>query len=317
VPTLLYEDEPAWWGAIEAKNFRPFAKLSKAEKAAVAKADVYVHFFGPEDQARLSALPSGIREKPFAWNEEWYDTAHKGGLRGVRMSIGLVPNGLAEKFGMTADELREKLMKAGSANTAKMAQKGSKLQKLVERGSELHLWHSNGTDLTFQLKGVHVRADVGIVDAAARKRRYGVLTNNPTGLLMAAVDKADATGTLVSNRAVYDLVSARRFADAEWSFKAGKLAERTFGDGAKEFEAAFAKGGKGRERLSYFSIGLNPEGNAAAPAEDTEEGAVLISVGNNTFAGGTNKAKMRGFAMIAGADVEVDGRTIVARGRIR
>ncbi|MGC2290097.1 MAG: hypothetical protein WA688_09635 [Thermoplasmata archaeon] len=49
VPTLLYEDEPAWWSAVEAKNFRPFAKLSKAEKAAVAKADVYVHFFGPED----------------------------------------------------------------------------------------------------------------------------------------------------------------------------------------------------------------------------------------------------------------------------
>jgi leucyl aminopeptidase (aminopeptidase T) len=198
-----------------------------------------------------------------------------------------------------------------------MAQKGSKLQKLVERGSELHLRHPNGTDLTFQLKGVHARSDVGIVDAAARKRRYGVLTNNPTGLLMVAVDKASAAGTLVSNRAVYDLVTARRFADAKWSFEAGKLAERTFGDGGKEFEEAFEKGGKGREALSYFSIGLNPEGNAAAPAEDTEEGAVLISVGNNTFAGGTNKSKMRGFAMVAGADVEVDGKTIVAGGRIR
>ena len=69
--------------------------------------------------------------------------------------------------------------------------------------------------------------------------------------------------------------------------------------------------------LSYFSIGLNPEGEAAAPAEDTEEGAVLISVGNNTFAGGTNKSSLRGFVMIAGADVDVDGKTIVAGGRIR
>ncbi|MCI4351682.1 MAG: aminopeptidase [Thermoplasmata archaeon] len=317
VPTLLYEDEPAWWRAVEAKNFRPFAKLSKAEKAAVAKADVYVHFFGPEDQVRLSALPSGIREKPFAWNEEWYDAAHKGNLRGVRMSIGLVPDGLAEKFGMTGDELREKLAKAGAADTAKMARKGAKLRKLVEKGAELHLRHSNGTDLTFQLKGVHARADVGIVDAAARKRRYGVLTNNPTGLLMVAVDKANATGKFVSNRAVYDLVSARRFTDTVLSFEGGKLAHRKFGDGAKEFEEAFAKGGKGREALSYFSIGLNPEGNEAAPAEDTEEGAVLISVGNNTFAGGSNKAKMRGFAMVAGADIEVDGKTIVAGGRIR
>ncbi|MCI4318840.1 MAG: hypothetical protein L3K23_01740 [Thermoplasmata archaeon] len=317
VPTLLYEDEPAWWKAIEAKNFRPFAKLSKAEKAAVGKADVYIHFFGPEDQLRLSSLPSGIRGKPFAWNEEWYDAAHKGSLRGTRMSMGLVPNGLAEKFGLTGDELREKLARAGSVDASKMAQKGSKLRKLIEKGSELHLRHPNGTDLTFQLKGVHARADTGIVDAAARKRRYGVLSNNPTGLLMVAVDKANAVGTLVSNRAVYDLETARRYADATWSFEAGKLAERKFGDGGKEFEASFAKGGKGRESLSYFSIGLNPEGEAAAPAEDTEEGAVLISVGNNTFAGGSNKAKMRGFAMIAGADIEVDGKTIVAGGRIR
>ena len=317
VPTLLYEDEPAWWRAVEAKNFRPFAKLSKAEKAAVAKADVYVHFFGPSDQVRLAALPSGIRDKPFAWNEEWYDTAHKGSLRGARMSIGLVPDALAEGFGMTGDELRKKLVSAGSVDATEMARKGAKLQKIIENGAVLHLRHSNGTDLTFRLKGVHARADTGIVDGAARKRRYGVLANNPTGLLMVAVDRASATGTFVSNRAVYDLVTAKRYADTEWTFTDGKLASRKFGDGGKEFEAAFAKGGKGRDELSYFSIGLNPEGKEAAPAEDTEEGAVLISVGNNGFAGGTNKAKMRGFGMIAGADIEIDGKTMVAGGRIR
>ncbi|MCI4330926.1 MAG: aminopeptidase [Thermoplasmata archaeon] len=317
VPTLLYEDEPAWWSAVEAKNFSPFAKLSKAEKAAVAKADVYIHFFGPKDQVRLAELPSANREKPFAWNEEWYDIAHKGGLRGVRMTIGLIPDGLAEKFGMTEDELHGKLLKAGSVDAAKMARNGSKLQKLVEKGSELRLRHSNGTDLTFRLKGAHARADTGIVDAASRKRRYGVLSNNPTGLLMVGVDRSNATGTIVSNRAVYDGATARRYADARWTFEAGKLVKRSSGDGAKEFDAAYAKGGKGRDALSYFSIGLNPEGNAAAPAEDTEEGAVLVSIGNNTFAGGTNKAKMRGFAMVAGAQIQVDGRTIVDGGRIR
>ncbi len=317
VPTLLYEDEPAWWNAVEAKNFRPFAKLSKAEKAAVARADVYVHFFGPEDQLRLSSLPSATRNKPFAWNEEWYDTAHKANLRGTRMSIGLVPDRVAQKFGFSGDSLRTKLVKAGSVDAKKMARKGSKLQKIIEHGSKLRLRHSNGTDLTIRLSGVHARADVGIVDAAARKRRYGILANNPTGLLMVAVDRANAVGTVVGNRAIYDLVTARRYDGADWSFEAGKLVRRTLGDGGKEFEKAFAQGGKGRDALSYFSIGLNPEGRAAAPAEDTEEGAVLISVGNNTFADGTNKATLRGFAMVAGADIEVDGKRIVAGGRVR
>lgn len=317
VPTLLYEDEPAWWDAVDAKNFGPFAKLSKAEKAAVGKADAYVHFFGPADQVRASSLPGPVRDKAFAFNEEWYDAAHKGGLRGTRMSIGLMPDVYAEKFGLTGPQLREKLLKAGSADATKMAQKGAKLRKAIEKGSVVRLRHSNGTDLTFRLRGVHVRADTGLVDAAAKKRRYGVLSNNPTGLLMVAVDKASAVGTVVSNRAVYDIMPAKRSAGAAWTFEAGKLTQRKFGEGAKEFEEAFANGGKGREELSYFSIGLNPEGKEAAPAEDTEEGAVLISVGNNTFAGGTNKAKMRGYAMIAGADVEIDRKPVVSGGRIR
>jgi leucyl aminopeptidase (aminopeptidase T) len=317
VPTLLYEDEAAWWAAVGSKNLGPFAKLSKGEKAAVGKADVYIHFFGPEDQARLSALPESVRDKAFAFNEEWYDTAHKGGLRGTRMSIGVMQDVFAERFGMTGPQLREKLLKAGSVDAAKMAQKGAKLRKAIEKGSEVRIRHSNGTDLTFRLKGVHARADTGLVDAAAKKRRYGVLANNPTGLLMVGVDKASAVGTLVGNRAVYDIGPAKRFAGANWTFEAGKLTKRKFGEGSKEFEEAFAKGGKGREELSYFSIGLNPKGKEAAPAEDTEEGAVLVSVGNNTFAGGTNKSKMRGYALIAGADVEIDGKPIISGGRIR
>lgn len=317
VPTLLYEDEAAWWGAVGTKNLAPFAKLSKAEKAAVGKTDAYVHFFGPGDQARLSSLPEAVRDKAFGFNEEWYDTAHKGGLRGTRMSIGLMPDGFAEKFGTTGPELREKLLKAGATDAATMARKGDRLRKAIEKGSEIRIRHANGTDLVFRLKGVHARADTGLVDAAARKRRYGILANNPTGLLMVGVDKANAVGTLVSNRGVYDVVASKRFAGSTWTFVAGQLTDRKFDEGAKEFEDAFAKGGKGREELSYFSIGLNPEGKEAAPAEDTEEGAVLISVGNNTFAGGTNKSKMRGYAMVAGADVEVDGKLIVSGGRIR
>ncbi|MCI4355953.1 MAG: aminopeptidase [Thermoplasmata archaeon] len=317
VPTLLYEDESAWWDAVDAKNLASFAKLSKAEKAAVGKADVYVHFFGPADQVRLNSLTEPVRNKAFAFNEEWYDTAQKGGLRGTRMSIGVMQDVYAENFGTTGPALREKLLKAGSVDARKMAQKGAKLQKAIEKGSEIRIRHSNGTDLTFHLKGAHARADTGIIDAAAKKRRYGLLSNNPTGLLMVGVDQASAIGTIVGNRAVYDGMVAKRFAGADWTFEAGKLAKRGFDEGAKEFEAAFAKGGKGREELSYFSIGLNPEGKESAPAEDTEEGAVLISVGNNTFAGGTNKAKMRGYAMIAGADVEVDGKPIISGGRIR
>lgn len=315
-PTLFLEDEAAWWTSIDAKDVRAFAKLSKVEKAAVGRADAYVFFFGPEDQVRLNTLPERFRDKAFAFNEEWYDTARKAGLRGTRISIGMMPDPLAEKFGMSGEELRERLAKAGAADAATMAKKGAKLQKAIAKASELRLRHSNGTDLTFDLKGVHSRMDTGIVDASAKKRRYGVLANNPTGLLMVAVDRASARGKFVGNRDVFDTGASKRYADAVWTFEGGRLTEHAFAEGQTEFDEGFAKGGRGRDALSYFSIGLNPEGRAAAPAEDTEEGAVLVSVGNNGLAGGSNKAKSRGFAMIGGADIEVDGKKIVSGGRI-
>ena len=316
-PTLLYEDEDAWWAAVKSKQFRPFAKLSKAERAAVRDADVYIYFWGPGDFPKAADLPPKVGAKVTAWNDEWYATARKGGLRGVRMSLGFLGDPTAEKFGFKGPDLREQVAEAGATDAKSMQRRGDKVLAKLRKGKELHVVHENGTDVRVSLKGIKGRVDSGLVTAEARKARRGMLTNNPTGLVMVAVNGSDATGTVVGNRAVYDMGAFVRSDGANWTLESGRLTAHEMGDGAAQFDKGLKDGKKGADQFGYFSIGLNPAYKAIPPAEDTEEGAILLSVGNNQLVdGGTNKSNFRGFAMVGDATIEVDGTPIARGGRI-
>ncbi len=313
-PTVLYEDEAAWWDAVEAGQTRVLGRLSDAERSAIKNADVYIYFWGPEDRPRVAGLPDAVQEEVVGFNEEWYRLAHKAGLRGCRMQVGLATPPQAKIFGMDAKKWQAQMLEAGSIGAGKMRAKAERVRKALEEGSELRLQHPNGTDLTLRLKGVHARYDVGAVGPADMKRRYGMMTNNPSGQVIAAIDRSKAEGTFVANRPVF--IGPNRFDGAQWTFEAGKLVRHSMGSGSEIFEKQFSSAPKGREKLAFISIGLNPKVRELPPLEDTEEGAVLAGLGNNTGFGGTLKIPFQGFGMVGGGTVEIDGKTVVRRGKV-
>ena len=67
---LAYEDDNAWWRAVERKQARPLGRLSDPEWAAIAAADVYVQFWGPADSARLEKRGQKGLD---AWADGWFD----------------------------------------------------------------------------------------------------------------------------------------------------------------------------------------------------------------------------------------------------
>lgn len=100
-PIVPYEDEAAYWDAVEKDQNGVVGEVSDHEWAALGKTDVYIHFWGPGDRLRLSSLPAKQRGSLFQFNEQWYKNASKAGLRGARMELGRVYPSLARAYGST------------------------------------------------------------------------------------------------------------------------------------------------------------------------------------------------------------------------
>ena len=313
-PMVLYEDDEAWWDAVDGGQFSHFSDLASHESAAVANADGYVYFWGPGDRARLSALPDKAQERATAWNPGWYKLADKAGLRGTRMWLGIATDRTAAMFHVDPAEWRAGLVAAGAVDGPKMYAKGKRVAQAIRKGSELRLTHPNGTDVTIQLDGAKPRVDAGQVGAEELKRAFGMLSNNPSGQVLVAVDKSHANGTVVSNRTIY--VGSDRFADQRFTFADGELTDYSVGLGTAAFEKTMKQAKKPSRVQSYLSIGLNPYARNVPPTEDTEEGGMTVGVGNNGFVQGKVRGPFIAPAMVGEGEITIDGRTIAKGGKV-
>ena len=313
-PTVQYEDDAAWWDAVNHRRLSGFASLSPTEKGALAASDVYIYFWGPEDRPKIQTLPDPVQEKVVGFNEEWYRVAHKSGVRGVRMTVGQATDPAAKVVGRSGPSWRDQMVRAGSVDAERMLKKGRRIAKALETGRELRVRHPDGTDVRLRLTKVHARTDSGLLDKAALRRRYGMLANNPSGQVLAAIDGAHAEGTVVSNRPVF--LGYDRFDGVRWTFSDGKLTAHSIGAGREIFERQYKAAPRRKDELGLVSIGLNPEAKGLMPLEDTEEGAVLFGIGNNGFVGGRIRIPFQGYALVGGSTVEVDGTPIVRSGKL-
>ncbi|MCI4340020.1 MAG: aminopeptidase, partial [Thermoplasmata archaeon] len=140
-PTVQYEDDAAWWEAVEQRRLNGFASLSPAEKGALQGSDVYVYFWGPEDRPKIQHLPDPVQEKVVGFNEEWYTVAHKAGVRGVRMTVAQATDPAAKVVGMRGPAWRDQMVRAGSVDAQKMLKKGRRVAEALTSGKELRVRH--------------------------------------------------------------------------------------------------------------------------------------------------------------------------------
>ena len=308
-PLVLYEDEDAFWDSVDAREERLLGAAPAHEWAMLGKTDVYIHMWGAGDKVRFNQLPSPRASKIFAWNEGWYKAAQKAGLRGARLEIGRPFPTLATLYGADLNEWTRQVAEGTMVDPRKLLASARPLAAALEKGRELRIYDSRGTDLTLGLAHRAAVLNVGLVRPEDRRKPFRMLTTLPGGTVGAALDESVAEGTFVSNRSCY--LDAGTATGVKMEFRRGRLVSQEFATGEDLFAESYRHGGKGRDQPGQIRFGLNPKLHSTPQVEDGEAGAVTFSVGMNQFyPGGKNRSPYFGFAVNAGATVEVDGKAL-------
>jgi len=312
-PMTLYEDEPEYWDALKGGKPGSFGTVGSHEWAALAKTNAYIFFFGPNEWPRYDDLPDKAVERALAYNGEWYRRAAKAKLRGARMYLGRTSQRAADHFGVDLDTWRNELVKGSLVPPATLHRTGQQVGRRLLSGKRVSISHPNGTKLELRLKHYPIQLDDGLVDAADLKAGNNV-TVIPGGVVGVSVDESFGDGTVVGNQTVN--LGGGPAGDARWTFRDGRLASYAYGRGAEHFEKPYRAAPKGRDKAGYLSIGLNPDLFMSPQMEDQELGAVTVRIGGNKFNGGRNPCPFLSWVVIRGADVSVDGHSLVKEGKL-
>jgi leucyl aminopeptidase (aminopeptidase T) len=311
-PVILYEDEASYWDSVDHGEAKVVGAAAAHEWAALSKTDVYIHMWGPGDRVRLNALPPKQLGAVFGFNNGWYTAARKAGTRGARLEIGRPFPTLAQTYGVDQETWTNQVVAATLVDPSELAKRAAPVVKMLQSGKRLHITHSNGTDLTLGLAKRRVNSYTGRPVTNDATRPFDLLCNLPSGAVRVSLDELVADGTIVGNRTCYydDGVAT----EPVFEFSGGKLTHSEFGSGGERFDKAYQKGGVGRDRPGFLAIGLNPELHNTPQVEDIEAGAVMVSVGGNRNLGGKNRSPFFGWAVVGGAQAEIDGKTVPLSG---
>ncbi len=313
-PLVHYEDEAAYWDAVEHGHAKAIGTLAEQEWAALEETDVYVYFWGPEDIARLRRLPSATQEAVVAFNMDWYRRAAKAGVRGARMGIARATEPNARLFGVDLASWRDQLLAASLRDPKGIAPTAQRLERGLGRKGEVRLTHPNGTDLTLALRSRPVQKDLGLLAPAKARGTFGIMINVPPGSVYVSVDESTADGTVVANRRT--TMQGGVLEGGRWTFEDGRLTSARYARGQAEFDRRYRAGTGTKDRPSFLEVGVNPALRGTPLQEENELGAVTVGVGNNAGFGGKNRSSIFEFLTLAGSTVTIDGRPLVRAGRV-
>jgi leucyl aminopeptidase (aminopeptidase T) len=315
-PLLYVEDETSYFRSIQAAPaVSSWSGPGAHEWAALAHADAYVFFPGPADRARLDALPPTVRRALVAYNDEWYRRATRAKLRGVRSVLGYVSESEAERYGVSGTTWRSRVIEASvRADFPTILKDARRVETLLKKGKTVRVTAPNGTDFEARLKGRSPWVDDGVVGPEDLRAERN-LAWSPPGYVTVAIDERSAEGMAIANRPSF--LFAGRADGGQWEMHAGHLTNFWYTEGQAAFEGGYGRASRGRDTISFLSIGLNAALAPETPrVEDQEGGAVTLGVGGNQLYGGTNRCPFVSYIVMGEATVAVDGQPLVDRGKL-
>lgn len=242
----------------------------------------------------------------------------KRNVRRVEVGNDLYPTEWrAKRYGISQDELAKTFWSAVNSDYTGVQATGEKVKSSLSAGKELHITSPEGTDLKVKIEGRPFFVSDGIISAEdVQKGGPAVSVYLPAGEVYSTPVAGTAEGKVVIAQEFY---RGKEITNLTLVFSGGKMTSMT-GSGPgfdvmkKDYDAVTDPG---KDLLSYVDFGINPNLKiwpASKIGNWVQAGMVSIGTGNNTWAGGDNKAGFDAGGHLPGCTVTLDGKTIVEKG---
>ena len=181
-------------------------------------------------------------------------------------------------------------------------------------GRELRITNPNGTNLRVGIAGRPIVISDGVITSASIASGEKTSVWLPAGEAFFTPVTGTAEGKIVVPRYYYQ---GKAVENLTLIVKGGHVVSMTASSGFEPLQASWNASPAGRDLLSVVDFGINPNITIPAGAQFdawVPAGMVTLSVGNDTWAGGSNNVPFGLSAFLPGSTVTVDGIPIVEKG---
>lgn len=246
------------------------------------------------------------------------DLFQKRNVRQVAVGNDLYPTEWrARHFGISQDELAKTFWAAVNTDYTGLQATGEKLKTTLSAGKELHITSPEGTDLKVKIEARPFFVSDGIISPEdVQKGGPAVQVYLPAGELYTTPVTGTADGKVIIAQQFY---RGKEVTNLTLVFAGGKMTSMTgsgpgFDAMKKDYDAVTDPG---KDLFSYVDFGINPNLKiwpASKIGNWVQAGMVSLGTGNNTWAGGDNRASFDAGGHLGGCTVTLDGKTIIEKG---
>jgi aminopeptidase len=240
-------------------------------------------------------------------------------VRTIEVGNGLYPTAdRATQFGVDQTELTRQFWTAVSADAAQLAATGARLRDVLRAPGEVHVTHTNGTDLRFSLDAREVFVNDGALsDQDVAAGGSSMWKYRPAGEVYVRVAPGSANGRVVVDEFNFQ---GNPVTGLTIDVAAGRITSINATSGGEALLAAYnSASGDGRELLSIVDIGINPALSAAADSKTrtwVPAGMVTLVFGTDVWANGSNRSAFSLTAFLTGTTLAVGEKTLVQNGAL-
>ncbi len=152
-PLLLYQDEPTYWAAVAESRPSNLARVGEHLRAAIAKSDALITFFGPSDRERFHALPSATMLRLSEYRDALYGAAARARTRAVQIALGRASQASARMYGVDLNAWKAELVEGTTVDPELLHARSRRIARALLSGRSIEITHSNGTRLRLGLRG--------------------------------------------------------------------------------------------------------------------------------------------------------------------